>query len=230
MRYVSLHLIVISSNLRTHCSPDPRLLAYILQTDGDQNHFPVYEQSEETLAAIEKDYIEATKDPIQHYDASKDNRTIGAGFYKFSKDEEERMKEMEDLKRRREETVGRRKEEGVDVVQDGGVEEGVERKITGKGMDKRKRELEERRKALEAKRRKKNPDSILSSVPTPTPPPTNSSVTETSRPKTTTTATASTPSADLPPPPHLPSTKPPAFVTVAADDFLANLEADLLKK
>lgn len=74
-------------------------------------------------------------------------------------------------------------------------------KITGRGMDKRKRELEERRKAIEAKRRKITGGTL-------SPPP--------------------TPFAPAAPPISTPPANPP--VPNAADDFLRQLEADLQKK
>lgn len=83
-------------------------------TDGDQGHFPVYEQDASTIREIEEQYAEAIKDPTKHYDASKENRTAGAGFYQFSADEETRARQMEELKRMRQETETTRKESGIE--------------------------------------------------------------------------------------------------------------------
>lgn len=52
----------------------------------------------------------ATPPPPAHYDAAAEVRTRGTGFYTFSKDEEERQKEMEELERQRSETERLRKE------------------------------------------------------------------------------------------------------------------------
>lgn len=112
----------------------------------------------------------------------------------------------------REETEAARKEAGLDDAVSGGSAEAVRgkeesgAKITGRGMDKRKRELEERRRAVEAKRRKTAGGSSAS-APTPA------------------SASASAPAA---PSISVPPAKPAA--SNAADDFLAQLEADLQKK
>ena len=87
--------------------PRPHSLTQI-HTDGDQGHFPVYEQDESRVREIEEQYAEAIKDPTKHYDASKENRTAGAAFYQFSADEETRARQMEELKRMREETEAAR--------------------------------------------------------------------------------------------------------------------------
>ena len=68
-----------------------------------------------------------------HYDASKEVRSKGVGFYAFSRDSEGRRKEMEALEREREGTErGRRERE--------------ERK------ERRRREVEERKRVIERKR------------------------------------------------------------------------------
>lgn len=83
-----------------------------------------------------------------HYDASKEIRTKGVGFFQFSKDETERQREMLDLEREREETErGRRERE--------------ERKRE------RVRKLEERKKAISAKRGEKLADQFLDSLDVP---------------------------------------------------------------
>lgn len=68
-----------------------------------------------------------------HYDASKEVRTKGVGFYSFSKDAEGRKREMDQLEREREETERNRKER-------------EER------LKKRKEALERRKKVVEEKR------------------------------------------------------------------------------
>lgn len=88
-----------------------------------------------------------------HYDASKEVRAKGAGFYQFSADEETRRKQMEELKTVREETEKTRQELGAEDIKPG--EEGMTAEgVQSRAMEKRKRELEERRKLIEAKRKK----------------------------------------------------------------------------
>ena len=80
-----------------------------------------------------------------HYDASKEVRSKGVGFYAFSRDSEGRKKEMEALEREREETErGRRERE--------------ERK------EKRRREVEERKRVIEKKRGERLAERFLSSL------------------------------------------------------------------
>lgn len=96
------------------------------------------------MKQIQKDLEESLQAPQdQHYDASKENRAKGAGFYQFSGDEEARRKQMEELKAARVETEERRKTVGADTETP-----------VNPALEKRKRDLEERRKLIEAKRRK----------------------------------------------------------------------------
>ncbi|EHK96853.1 hypothetical protein M7I_7394 [Glarea lozoyensis 74030] len=81
----------------------------------------------------------------RHYEADKEFRIRGVGFYNFSKDEEGRKREMEALEAERKETERLRKERD-------------EKK------DKRKKELEERRKAISEKRAKKQAESFLDNL------------------------------------------------------------------
>lgn len=78
----------------------------------------------------------------KHYDADWEIRTKGTGFYKFSKDEATRAKEMAALEEERKKTEQERKER-EDV------------------KEKRRREIEERRKEMAARRAKKQADSFL---------------------------------------------------------------------
>ena len=64
-----------------------------------------------------------------HYDASKEVRSKGVGFYQFSGDKEGRKREMEELEREREETERKRRERE-------------------EGREKRKREIEERKRLI----------------------------------------------------------------------------------
>lgn len=77
-----------------------------------------------------------------HYDASKEVRSKGVGFYKFSQDGEGRKKELEALEKEREETERGRKER-------------EERR------DAKRRQMEERRKAVAEKRDRKLADRFL---------------------------------------------------------------------
>ncbi|KAI4167856.1 MAG: hypothetical protein LQ343_006870 [Gyalolechia ehrenbergii] len=83
-----------------------------------------------------------TPPPATHYDASKEIRSKGVGFYAFSKDEEGRKREMEELERQRGETekVKRQQEER---------------------KEKRKREIEERRRMVSKKREERLADRFL---------------------------------------------------------------------
>lgn len=103
------------------------------------------------MEEIKQQYAET---PItNHYDDSKEVRAKGAGFYRFSGDEEERKRQMEALKGVREETVTARNETGaLDVASTNPAEESTSK--ASRASEKRKRELEERRKMIDAKRRK----------------------------------------------------------------------------
>ena len=84
----------------------------------------------------------ATPPPASHYDASKEIRSKGVGFYAFSKDEELREQEMRDLEGERKETERLRKER-------------EEKK------EARKREIEVRREEVARKRAKKMAEKFL---------------------------------------------------------------------
>lgn len=84
----------------------------------------------------------ATPPEMKHYEADKEVRSKGQGFYSFSKDEGLRQEEMANLERMRKETEqGRKEREGA--------------------KEKRKREIEERRRVLGEKRAKKQADAFL---------------------------------------------------------------------
>ncbi|KIX03039.1 uncharacterized protein Z518_06589 [Rhinocladiella mackenziei CBS 650.93] len=87
----------------------------------------------------------ATPPPDTHYDASAEVRIKGTGFYTFSKDAEERKKEMDSLERERQETERIRKEK--------------EDK-----RDQRKKELEERRRLIAEQRAKAQADKFLNEL------------------------------------------------------------------
>ncbi|KAI0330223.1 hypothetical protein GY45DRAFT_1251322 [Cubamyces sp. BRFM 1775] len=196
------------------------------------NHFPTYQQSEERLEDIRRKAAEEDNPLNIHYDASREVRAKGAGFYQFSADEETRRKQMEELRKAREETQKTRAETGAEDVCPGemeGMHSGAEASTTStksRAMEKRKREIEERRKLLEAKRRK------VTGKEEGTPAATASPAPESGR---------STPlSATAPPPDPFAAleaqssgTKGKAKMTEVpanpADAFLAQLEQDIMK-
>lgn len=100
---------------------------------------------EQMAALARKRDRSATPPEMKHYDADKEFRIKGVGFYKFSKDEATRAQEMKDLEEERKKTEGERQ---------------------GREDEKaaRKREIEERRKAMGARRAKKQADSFLSGL------------------------------------------------------------------
>jgi 50S ribosomal subunit-associated GTPase HflX len=112
------------------------------------------------VTEIEKAFAEENNPLGVHFDASKEIRAKGAGFYQFSADEETRKAQMEELKASREETERARQGTGALDLKPGEVEGMHEVDVPGstgtksRAMEKRKRELEERRKLIEAKRRK----------------------------------------------------------------------------
>lgn len=153
------------------CLHDSRPHFYLtwLIVDNPVNHFPTYEPTEERKAEIQAQ-LEEEDNPLNlHYDASREVRAKGAGFYQFSGDEETRQKQMEELKQARVETEKTRAEAGAIDLRPGEVEglrggegdDGAAGPSTTKSRaaEKRKREIEERRRLLEAKRRKKDPSS-----------------------------------------------------------------------
>jgi len=128
------------------------------------------------MAEIAKQYAEENNPLGVHYDASKEVRAKGAGFYQFSGDEETRKAQMEELKASREETERVRQELGAEDVKFGEVEGMRAGEITGgstagpstsRAMEKRKHEIEERRRLLESKRRKTTIVGMSNNLVTP---------------------------------------------------------------
>ncbi|KAG8743385.1 hypothetical protein FRC12_015060 [Ceratobasidium sp. 428] len=122
---------------------------------GRATHFPVFEPTAEKRAEVEQSLAESS--PFARYDASKDNRAAGAGFYQFSADEETRAREMEELKQARVDTVIARAEveaddQALSTAPPGN--DGAEKTGRSRAVEKRRKELDERRQMLEAKRRK----------------------------------------------------------------------------
>lgn len=114
---------------------------------GDQTSFPVYEPDPEVLARRAATLAAAAAAPlVSHYDASRENRTKGAGFYQFSGNEDERQAQMEALAREREETERRRREKEE-------LGDAVKRKRESE-VEERKRKIEAKRREVEEKRRR----------------------------------------------------------------------------
>ncbi|KAL6902746.1 hypothetical protein GGI43DRAFT_382925 [Trichoderma evansii] len=84
----------------------------------------------------------ATPPDMKHYDADHEIRTKGVGFYKFSKDEETRTKEMESLDEERRKTEEQRQQR-------------EEQRAA------RRREIEQRRKDMGDRRAKRQAESFL---------------------------------------------------------------------
>lgn len=83
-----------------------------------------------------------TPPEMKHYDADHEIRTKGVGFYKFSRDEETRTKEMESLEEERRKTEEQRQQR-------------EEQRAA------RRREIEQRRKDMGERRAKRQADSFL---------------------------------------------------------------------
>ena len=136
----------------------------------------MYEPSAERVTAINEAASDAANPLEAHYDASKEVRAKGAAFYAFSKDEETRRKQMEELKASRTETEQTRKETGAvdaksgetegmragmdddekEEEDEGDYEEDYEEVVMprSKANGKRKADSEERSESVETKRRK----------------------------------------------------------------------------
>jgi hypothetical protein len=116
---------------------------------GDTVQVEAFNPEDEVAARMEelaaKRDRSATPPEMKHYEADKEFRIKGVGFYSFSKDETVRKEEMEALERERLET------EKVRIEREQRKEE-------------RKREIEERRRAIGEKRAKKQANSFLESV------------------------------------------------------------------
>ena len=184
--------------------------------DNPVNHFPVYEPDAARVTEIEKEFAEEN-DPLNiHYDASKEVRAKGAGFYQFSADEETRRRQMEELKTAREETGKTRAEFGALDLKPGEVEGmntdgGAGGTSKSAVLEKRKRDLEERRKLVEAKRRRK-----IGDPPVTEPPPNPSGPAGRNQDAAHAAEHPST------------SESVGAVASNPADDFLAQLERDIM--
>lgn len=190
-----------------------------MTADNPVNHFPVYEPDAARVSEIAKEFAEENNPLNIHYDASKEIRGKGAGFYQFSADEETRRRQMEELKTARGDTGKARAEFGAVDLRPGEVEGMLADGAGGGGMsksaalDKRKRDLEERRKLVDAKRRKK-----IGAPPVVEPPP-NPSLPMKERRATTQAAEQSSKSESV-----------KVIASNPADDFLAQLERDIMSE
>lgn len=205
-------------------------------TDNPVNHFPTYQPSEERVAAIQAKLAEEDNPLNLHYDASHEVRAKGAGFYQFSGDEETRRKQMEELRKVREDTEKTRAESGAVDLLPGEVEgmhsqggaSGPEIPSKSRAMEKRKREIEERRKLLDAKRRKKDPGAATIDVGSSLSPASVPSTSLTPLPVTS-TPQVNDPFAALEAQSLKSSENRRNKSTNAADDFLASLEHDMMR-
>jgi hypothetical protein len=204
------------SSLILHDSP------YVIRDPID--HFPVYEPDAERLAAI-KAAVEEVNSPLDaHYDASREVRSKGAAFYQFSADEEERQRQLNELKQTREETMRKREETGafdvpVGLEPDLGAGPSEPQGVgQSRAQEKRKRDLEARRQAIEAKRRKKEAMApTTASEPIPVLVSEDGGGTKRSTGHEVSQSVSSV------------GSRHPQPIS-AADDFLANLERDMINR
>ncbi|KAI0314607.1 hypothetical protein OF83DRAFT_1293767 [Amylostereum chailletii] len=143
------------------------LIAMFTNSSSAENphgYFPTYEPSVERLKALQAAAQEAEEGPLNvHYDASREVRAKGAGFYKLSGDEGTRRRQQEELMKLRADTQKMREETGAVNLRSGEVEgmrpedgkDAVEATGVSRAGEKRKRDLEERRRKVEEARRKK---------------------------------------------------------------------------
>ncbi|CDZ97024.1 Protein of unknown function DUF4078 [Phaffia rhodozyma] len=131
---------------------------------GDQNYFPVYEPSAEDLRARWEAAEEESGE--KHYDANADVRNRSAAFYQFSKDSATRAQQQAELAAARLETEAARLD--VEVHQEdtsyGMSPDPRQIVFGGKSVEKRKREVEGRRRLIEEKRQRKQAETFLRSL------------------------------------------------------------------
>ncbi|KAL9942927.1 hypothetical protein D7B24_002867 [Verticillium nonalfalfae] len=123
----------------------PKAPTQIIYGDTIQTLAFVPEDAENMDALARKRDRSPTPPEAKHYDADSEIRTKGAGFYKFSRDEETRMAEMENLEKERQQTEEKR------------------RALDDKKQA-RRQQIEERRKELEGRRAKKMADNFLDTL------------------------------------------------------------------
>ena len=123
-------------------APSTLIYGDTVQTAAFNPDKPVAAQMEEI--ARKRDRSMTPPEEV-HYDATKEVRSKGVGFYQFSADKEERKKEMEALSKEREQTESKARDREA-------------KKET------RKRDIEERRKAIKDKKEEKMAKNFLDSL------------------------------------------------------------------
>ena len=125
-------------------SARPSMPTNIIYGDTVQHHAfnPDDDTAQKMAMLAEKRDREATPPDDTHYDATKEIRNKGTGFYAFSGDKEGREKEMEALEQERRETERRRKERDRE-------------------KEERRKVIEERKKKVAEARGKKQADQFL---------------------------------------------------------------------
>lgn len=137
----------IAANFATEAesmSVRPSMPTNIIYGDTVQHQAfnPDDDTAQKMATLAEKRDREATPPDDTHYDASKEIRNKGTGFYAFSGDKEGRQKEMEALEQERRETERRRKERD-------------------KEKEERRKLIEERKRKVAEARGKKQADQFL---------------------------------------------------------------------
>lgn len=122
--------------------PDQIIYGDTVQAEAFNPDATIAEQMAELAAKRDK---ELTPPPELHFDASAEKRQRGTGFFQFSRDEEERGRQMEALGRER-------------------VETEQAREARKRQLEERKRVVEERRKVVREKRAKGQAERFLSDL------------------------------------------------------------------
>ncbi|KAI0033558.1 hypothetical protein K488DRAFT_47507 [Vararia minispora EC-137] len=169
-----------------------------------RSYFPTYDPSVEQLRKAEEMLQE---EPLEtHYDATNNVRDHGAAFYKLSAGAEDRAREMAELGARRAETQAMRRRAGIPDAKPSSEGMQAEEQAVPTASQKRKHELEERRKKIQAKRQKVSSGVQQESTPG-----------------------SSTPAGNVDPEDPMTALegKPKKEDLVAADAFLASLKANI---
>lgn len=116
---------------------------------GDQTYFHVYQPSAEEIAARRKN-LNLDAPLAVHFDSKKEIRNRGAGFMQFSKDEEERQRQMEQLRQERTHTEAERAKN--EALGDASKRREAELEARRKLVEEKRRQVLEKRKAAEAER------------------------------------------------------------------------------
>ncbi|KAK0628818.1 hypothetical protein B0T17DRAFT_606333 [Bombardia bombarda] len=128
-----------------HMSARPKAPEHLIFGDAVQAEaFVAYDVEAMEQLARKRDRS-ATPPPPAHYEADREIRTKGVGFYAFSKDEEKRKGEMKGLEKERERTEGLRREREERVRE-------------------RRREVEERRRVVGERRARRLADGFLEAL------------------------------------------------------------------